>query len=488
MFYTERKDSMKPLYLMVMVLFMTATITPAHARKGLELVYFDGHIHTTHSDGSGSIADVKKAARARGLNAVFVTNHAGQIVDPDEWNDIVNDCTAFSEKDFLMIPSFEVTGSEGLFCRDHVLAWGVGNPFTGDPADALVPEDVWPSPENPFGTGPLYPENIRRWTDWIHENGGMAVHAHTSGTTQLSYNVDFIEVINLGHIKDVAGFAEIAGFDADEAWNLALLFNNFAVDGGAFLQRPVDMPNPQYGEPDQPETIQLPLQQALYLGTSLIGDLGENSGGPQWLGSPTPQDLLDAGAVPAAPLNSWDDLLMSYINGDIDHPIYGVANSDAHNTANTDVGSTVYDDSDVGEARNGVYLSNFTPFHFLRAVRRGNLFATTGPSVYFDVEGHLMGETVPRRQGRNKTVHINLSVDSESQSALLTSVAIIKNGDIFFAEAPMTAAYAIQLEDSVSADGYYRVEVISMEADGKPRFAYANPVFVMDDGCRGKAK
>lgn len=482
---------MKPLHLMVMVFFMIATITPAHARKGLELVYFDGHIHTTHSDGSGSIADVKQAARARGLNAVFVTNHAGQIGDLDEWNDIVYDCKALSEDGFLMIPSFEVTGSEGLFCRDHVLAWGVGSPFVSDPADALtdalVPEEVWPSPENPFGTGPLYHENIRRWTDWIHQNGGMAVHAHTSGTTQLSYHVDFIEVINLRHIKDVAGFAEIAGLDADEARNLALLFHNFAVDGGAFLQLSVDMPNPRYGEPDQPETIQLPLQQALYLGTSLIGDLGENSGGPQWLGAPTPQNLLDAGAVPAAPLNSWDDLLMSFINGNIDHPIFGVANSDAHNTANTDVGSTVYDDSDVGEARNGVYLRDFNALHFFRAVRRGNLFATTGPSLYFDVDGRLMGETVPRRQGRNKTVHINLSVDSESESALLTSVAIIKNGDIIFTEVPMSTVYEIQLEDRVSDDCYYRVEVISMEADGKPRFAYANPVFVMDDGCRRKA-
>lgn len=467
---------------------MIAMTPPVHARKGLELVYFDGHIHTTHSDGGGSISDVKQAARARGLKAVFVANRAGQIVDLDEWNDIVNDCTACSEKDFLIIPSFEVTGSEGLLCRDHLLAWGVGNPFVGDPADALVSGEVWPSPENPFGTGPLYPENIRRWTDWIHENGGMAVHAHTSGTTQLSYNVDFIEVINHSNIKNVAGLAEMAGFDADEAWNLALLFNNFAVDGGEFLQLSVNMPNPQSGEPDQPETIQLPLQQALCLGTSLIGDLGGNSCGPQWLGAPTPQDLLDAGAVPAAPLNSWDDLLMSYINGVIDHPIYGVANSDSHNTANTDVGSTVYDDSDVGEARNGVYLRDFTPFEFFKAVRRGNLFATTGPSVYFDVDGCMMGETVPRRQGRDKTVHINLSVDSESESAVLTSVAVIKNGDIIFAGVPMTATYAIQLEDSVSEDGYYRVEVISMEADGKPRFAYANPVFVMDDGCRRKAK
>lgn len=250
---------MKVIRMLTFILAFSALANIAHAGRGLELIYFDSHIHTTHSDGTGAIADVKQVARKRGLNAVFVTNHTRQINDMDVWNEIVAQCETLSEKDFLMIPSFEITGSEGLFCRDHVLAWGVRRPFVGDPADALAPEEVWESPENPFGTGPMYPENIRRWTDWIHQNGGIAVHAHTSGTTQLSYNADFIEVINLSHIK---------------------------------------------------------------------------------------------------------------------------------------------------------------------------------------------------------------------------------NGEIIFADEPMSAAYEIQLEDTVSEDSYFRVAVISMEADGKPRFAYANPVFVMDDGCK----
>lgn len=474
---------MNTLRTMTLLLVLSAVAVFAQAKKKLEPVYFDGHMHTVHSDGSGTIADLKEAAQARGLSAVIVTNHTKQIVDIHEWIDIVYQCRTLSEKDFLMIPSFEVTGSEGLFCRDHVLAWGVFYPFVGNPNDALAPEEIWISPNNPFGTGPMYPEVIREWTDWIHEKGGIAVHAHTTGTTQLSYNVDYIEVINLSHTKDVARFAEMAGFNAQDAWNLGVLFNSFSVFGDLYLQMPVDMPNPYAPG----TTIQLPLQQALYLGTSMIGDLGENSGGAQWLGLGTPQELLDAGAPPAAPLNSWDDLLMAYINGEIDHPIFGAANSDAHNTANLPIGGAGYDDSDVGEAKNGVYINNLNMGQLFRAIRRGNLFATTGPSLWFDVNGEMMGETVRILPRKNKTVTLNLTVDSESPSSVLVKVEVIKNGQVILTEQPMAPTYELTMDDEVTEDGYYRVEVTAMEmADGKPRFAYANPVFIKVLGGRIK--
>jgi hypothetical protein len=49
---------------------------------------------------------------------------------------------ALSDDNFLMLIAFEVTGSEGMFNRDHVLAWGVKDPFLGDNADELAPEEV----------------------------------------------------------------------------------------------------------------------------------------------------------------------------------------------------------------------------------------------------------------------------------------------------------------------------------------------------------
>ncbi|MBP7738623.1 MAG: PHP domain-containing protein [Spirochaetes bacterium] len=435
--------------------------------------YFDGHIHTTHSDGSGSIADVKEAAIARGLNAVFVTNHAKQIVDMNEWNDIVDTCEALSDRDLMMIPSFEITGSESLLCRDHMLAWGVKNPFVGNAADALVPEEIWVSPKNPFGTGPMYPASFRQWSDWIHEQKGIAVHNHTTGTTQLDYNVDFIEVINMSHIKDIADFARQLGLGADDAWNMGLLLNSFSVYGDKYLQMPVSLPY-------NGGTMQLSLQQALYQGVG------------QWLGPNTPQGLLDKGATPSVPLNSWDNLLMAFINGEIDHPIYCVGNSDSHNTANTVIGSADYDDSDVGEVKNGVYLTHHNKAHFFDAVRRGNLFTTTGPSIYFEIEGTIMGETLRINTKRKKSVRMKLYVNSESASAVLVAVSIVKNGEVIHAVQPMASTYMVELDNDATGDCYYRVEVTSMESsDGKPRFAYANPVFIDRTGkltgsCHGK--
>lgn len=452
-------------------------VGPAMGADAYRLIYFDGHTHTTHSDGSGSIADIAQVGRARGLSAVIVTNHTKQIADVNEWNEIVTQCAALSDPNFLMIPSFEVTGSEGLFCRDHVLAWGVPNPFVGDPNDALAPEEVWESPRNPFGTGPMDPDVIRQWTDWIHENGGIAVHAHTTGTTQLSYNVDCIEVMNLSHAKDVARFAQVAGFDRARAWELGLLFNSFAVYGDKYLQMPIDMPNPAYGQPGQPATVTLPLQQALYMGTSMIGDLGENSGGPQWIGAPTPADLLAAGAPEAAALNSWDDLLMAYVNGQTDHPIFGMAHSDAHNTANTLIGDPNADDSDVGEARNGVLVESLSAEAIYSAVKAGRSFVTTGPSLTFEANGALMGQTVEVGQGQ--AVQIRLSGNAESPTAVFVKVDIVKNGQVIKTLAPQTPTFDVTIEDANPANGYYRAELTTMDlATQAYQFAWANPVFV----------
>ena len=45
----------------------------AFAKDKLTLVYYDGHMHTTRSDGSGSVADIKATALSRGLSAVIIT-------------------------------------------------------------------------------------------------------------------------------------------------------------------------------------------------------------------------------------------------------------------------------------------------------------------------------------------------------------------------------------------------------------------------------
>ncbi len=423
------------------------------------LVYFDGHIHTTHSDGSGSIADVAQVARARGLDAAIITNHTPQIVDAEEWNEIVTECAALSDSDFLMIPSFEITGSEGYLLRDHFLAWGVYVPFVSGAADATVPERFWPSPTNPDGTGPLHPEHIRAWVDYVHANGGLAVHAHTWGTTQPVYNVDFIELFNVGTVKSIIQGVKTAtgGAVSDEmAYQLGLVMNNFAVYGSRDLLMPVDLPGVSQG----------PLRMALYAATD------------QWLGTPE-----------SMPLYSWDDQLLAYVYGEAARPVFGVANSDAHNTANTDLANTdpLYDASDVGEAKNGVLVAQLDALSLFDALRAGRFFATTGPSLIFEVNDALMGETVGIGAGQN--ARVRLSGNAESDSSVFVKVDIIRNGEVFKTLTPQTPTFDVTIEDGDPVHGYYRAELTTMDMRMQTyQFAWANPVFVrVDDPFGGQS-
>ncbi len=410
------------------------------------LVYYDGHMHTTRSDGSGSVADIKATALSRGLNAVIITDHCNQLTLA-EWESLVAECEAASDESFLALPGFEVTGSDGIFNRAHVNALGVEDPFVGNDEDCLCPEEVWLNPPNPAGTGALYPENITKWVDYIHSKGGIAVHNHPSGTTIPEYGVNNMEVYNQSHVDDVASYAKQLGYSDQEAWEFGITLNNFAVYG----ERDVNMLVPFPGFPTP-----IPLRNALYYATLGFTGVG------QWLGAPE------------APLNSWDDHLMAYVDGDVERPIFGLANSDAHNTVDAD--------SIVGVAKNGVYLKNeLSANELYKAIKAGRTFATTGPSLALDVNGELMGDTAYIFDG---SADINLSVNSESPTCVLVKIDIIKNGEILQTIYPSTSTspawtYADILGDSVNQDGYYRVEVTSQDfVTGAYQFAWSNPVFV----------
>jgi hypothetical protein len=404
-------------------------------------------MHTVESDGSGTADDVKTAALHNGVDAVIVTNHT-KMLTLDEWNALDKRARELSSDDFLMINAFEVTGSEGLFLRDHVLAWNVADPFVGRDTDELAPEEVWPSPANPNGTGPMYPENIRKWVRYIHRHGGIAVHAHTQGSTSPSYGVDFIEIFNLSHVKDVAGYATMMGFPAQEAWGLGLTLNNMAIYGDRDLSMPVTIPN----------LPTMPLRDALYVATQQMTTVGQVLG------------------EPGTPIHSWDELLLAYVDGELDHPTFGVADSDAHNTANL---SANVDYSDVGQARNGVFVRRLTQHSLFGAIEAGRCFATTGPSMAFTVNGEMMGETVVLKSWKRRAVKLDLSVNAESATAVVAKVTIVRNGKPWKVLSPMAPSYRTALCDTVDQDGYYRVEVVSVDAvTGEYQFAYSNPVFV----------
>jgi len=417
----------------------------ASAKEESILVYYDGHMHTTRSDGSGSVADIKATALSRGLSAVIITDHCKSLTE-EEWDSLVADTEAASDESFLALPGFEVTGSDGMFNRDHINALGVDDPFVGDDSSELCPEEVWPSPPNPAGTGALYPENLAKWVDYIHSKGGIAVHNHPSGTTTLGYGVNNLEVYNQGHVDDVTSYALQLGYSPQEAWQFGILLNNLAITGEVDELHML-LPNPGF-----PGPALMPMRNLLWWATLVFSGVG------QWLGEPE------------APLNSWDDLLMAYVDGTVDTPIFGLANSDAHNTGDAD--------SYVGVAKNGAYLKKgLTATELYKAIKAGRTFATTGPSLALDVNGELMGDTAYVFDG---TASVNLGVASESPTAILVKIDVVKNGEVWQTISPLMTAYQNTLtDDGVTEDGYYRVEVTSLDVvSGNYYFAWSNPVFV----------
>jgi hypothetical protein len=398
-------------------------------------------MHTTYSDGSGSVADIKAAALRRGLSAVIVTDHCMELTK-DRWEALVAETAAASDPGaFLALPGFEITGNESIFNRTHVLGYKVSTPFVGDGVEELRPEQVWPDPPNPAGTGPVYPENLAKWADYVHSKGGIAIHCHTSGSTRLTYGVDCIEVFNQSHIDDIFRYAKLLGYSDEEA----LAFAQTLSDLGLYGERDLNTLVPLGGQ-------SVPLRLAVHSATELLTGVG------QWLGSPE------------APLNSWDQLLMAYVEGRADKPIFGVANSDAHNTADPE--------STVGMAKNGLYVKALTAEEVYEAIKAGRGFATTGPSIAFDVNGEPMGGTA--HITGDAPARLNLRVGSESPTGVLVKIDFIKNGEVWQTISPMQPVYEdILVDPSVKRDGYYRVEVTSQELpDGPCRFAWSNPVFV----------
>jgi hypothetical protein len=428
----------------LLIVFVAGT---ASAASKFELIYYDGHMHTLFSDGSGTVGEIVETAKSRGLDAVIITDHCKSLT-LGEWNSLVALTAAESDPTFLALPGFEVTGSDGMFNRDHINALGVDDPFVGDDESELCPEEIWESPPNPLGTGAVYPEHLAKWVDYIHSKGGIAVHNHPSGTTTLTYGVNNLEVYNQSHVDDVTSYALMLGYLPQEAWEFGMLLNNLAIYGEVDELNML-MPNPFLGYPGLPQDPYLPMRDILYYATYGFSGVG------QWLGAPQ------------APLTSWDELLMAYVNGTVDTPIFGLANSDAHNTGSPD--------SNVGIAKNGAYVKKLSAKELYKAIKAGRTFATTGPSLALDVNGELMGDTAYILDG---SASINLSVNSESPTAILVKINIIKNGEVLQTISPLSSTYEDTLADEVTEDGYYRVEVTGVDIATGYSFAWSNPVFV----------
>ena len=99
------------------------------------------HLHTTHSDGTGTVADVVRAGRRSGADVVLLTDHdtlAGKA--GEGWHD-----------DVLLLVGEEVSPRR----RDHTLVFGVAEPLdhAGRPIAEVVRDAPLAFAAHPFSAG-----------------------------------------------------------------------------------------------------------------------------------------------------------------------------------------------------------------------------------------------------------------------------------------------------------------------------------------------
>lgn len=110
------------------------------------------HVHTTHSDGGGTPAEVVTAARAAGLNFLFLSDHNNLDAKPVE---------GYHDR-LLVGVGTEISTTDG-----HLLALGLPDPalrFYGDPSEAL--DDVRALGGVAFAAHPSSARADFRWQRW----------------------------------------------------------------------------------------------------------------------------------------------------------------------------------------------------------------------------------------------------------------------------------------------------------------------------------
>ncbi len=110
------------------------------------------HVHSTHSDGSGSVAEVVAAARRNGLQFVVVTDHNNLDAKPEEGY----------HGGVLLLVGTEVSTASG-----YVLGLGIPDPafrFSGDARDAL--DDIRQLGGSSYAAHPTSARPEFTWRGW----------------------------------------------------------------------------------------------------------------------------------------------------------------------------------------------------------------------------------------------------------------------------------------------------------------------------------
>ena len=127
------------------------------------------HVHTVHSDGSGSVEDVQRAAAESTLDFLLLTDH--NTLDGKNME-------GYSKNGVLTIIGTEISTHEG-----HLLAAGLPTQtyrFSGDGLDTL--QDIQDSGGLAFAAHPEHPREGLNWTGW-NLPGGWGIEI-LNGDTQ----------------------------------------------------------------------------------------------------------------------------------------------------------------------------------------------------------------------------------------------------------------------------------------------------------------
>ena len=118
------------------------------------------HVHTTRSDGTGSVDDVVRAAASAGLRFVIVTDHGDGTRTPD---------LPDYRRGVLYIDAVEISTTNG-----HLVALGLPKspyPLAGDARDVI--EDVHRMGGLAIAAHPGSPRRELQWTDWTVPLDGL---------------------------------------------------------------------------------------------------------------------------------------------------------------------------------------------------------------------------------------------------------------------------------------------------------------------------
>jgi predicted metal-dependent phosphoesterase TrpH len=168
---------------------------------------FDIHVHSNHSDGRPSPAEIVEYAKGR-LDGVAITDH--NTIDGSL------EALKYAGANFTVIPGVEVSSNEG-----HILALGVNE---------LIQRDL----------------SAQETVERIHALGGLAVAAHPYDTFRsgvgdliLELPFDAVEVVNghtFGNRRDPvrvcseAGLPMVGGSDAHSLREIGSVTNRFEGD------------------------------------------------------------------------------------------------------------------------------------------------------------------------------------------------------------------------------------------------------------------